>query len=169
MTEGEGLSMTEEELVRQGIEAFRAGERARARDLFTQATQAAPDYQLALLWLASVTDDPAQQRQHLQRAIAINPDNGAGQRAAQDLARLDSGAEAVPLPPPPGVAKQPPATSAPPARRSTSPILWVVLAVMGSMVLLMPVICVVVIGILTLLGGQVSTVFENVNSGLGPP
>jgi tetratricopeptide (TPR) repeat protein len=158
--------MDPEELVRQGIKAFKAGEQVQAHDLFTRAIQTDPNYQLALLWLASVEDDPAQQRQHLQRAMAINPDNGAGQRAAADLARLDSGAEAVPLPPPPDAGHQPPVTVVPPAKRSMSPILWVVLAVIGSLVILLPLMCIVVIGILSLLGGQVSEVFENVNSGL---
>jgi ferric-dicitrate binding protein FerR (iron transport regulator) len=159
--------MNAEELVRQGIEAFKTGDQARARDLFIQATQTDPDYQLALLWLASVTDEPVQKRQYLQRAIAINPNNGAGWRAAEDLSRLDSGSDALPLPPPPDApAQHPDSTTPPPAKRSNSPILWVALAVLGGMVLLIPIICIVVIGILTLLGGQVSEVFETVNSGL---
>ncbi len=76
-----------QKLIQQGVEAARAGNKARARELFQQATDADMNNERAWLWLASVTDDPQQKRIHIENVLHINPDND---RAQQMLMQLES-------------------------------------------------------------------------------
>src|SRR5712692_7649342 len=68
------------ELVRHGREALMAGERDRARQLLLQAADYDRDNSDAWLWLSATTDDPAQQKQYLEWAVAADPGNVAARR-----------------------------------------------------------------------------------------
>jgi transcription elongation factor Elf1 len=92
------------ELVRHGREALKAGERERARQLLLEAADYDRDNSDAWLWLSATTDDPAQQKQYLERAVAADPGNAAarqglgivtGQIKVEDLAA--PGQEPVPV------------------------------------------------------------------------
>ncbi len=82
-------------LLEQGRTALQVGERARARQLLISAVRANPQSATAWLWLAGALDTPAQQRECLQRALTLEPDNLVVQRG---LAALQNKEEA-PTPP----------------------------------------------------------------------
>jgi hypothetical protein len=90
--------MSNDDLTRQGIAALKSGDKGRAKSLLLQAVEANPEHQVALLWLTAAVDDSHEKRQYLERVLAINPNNDAGQRAAHGIAQLNT--EAATQPPP---------------------------------------------------------------------
>src|SRR3954464_5913339 len=92
-------------LLNRGVAAFHAGNRDQALQLFAQALLIDPQSELGWLWFAAVTDDPAEKRYSLDRAVTINPDSigRAGRKRLLDVAPVmpneltDIGAP--PLPP----------------------------------------------------------------------
>ncbi|NJN66910.1 MAG: hypothetical protein HC884_09415, partial [Chloroflexaceae bacterium] len=105
-----------DEITKQGIRAFYAGDRTQAIAFFLQAAQLDPHHQIAWLWLAYCTDDIEEQRQYLERVVAINPNNEAGKRASADLALLTPLPVLLPpsglLPPQRGIQAAPPGSGA---------------------------------------------------------
>jgi tetratricopeptide (TPR) repeat protein len=90
-----------DQLLRQGIADYKAGQREQAARLFYQAVQTDPKHQMAWLWLTGCLDNDNEKRQCLERARDINPNNEAGKRAAQGLANLRSAPpeeEEIPFP-----------------------------------------------------------------------
>lgn len=75
-----------DDLLRQGIEAARAGNKAVARALLEQVVALNPQHEKGWFWLAAVTDDLHEKRTCLNNVIVINPDNT---RAQALLARLE--------------------------------------------------------------------------------
>lgn len=63
------------ELLRKGIVAAQANDKAEARTLFHQAIEVQDQHEAAWLWLASVAEGPAEVRACMERVLAINPDN----------------------------------------------------------------------------------------------
>jgi uncharacterized protein (AIM24 family) len=100
-----------DEVTKQGIQAFYADDQTRAIACFSRATQLNPHHQVAWLWLAYCVDDTEEQRQCLERVVAINPNNEAGKRASADLALL------TPLP-----VLLPPSGLLPPQRSIQAPL-----------------------------------------------
>lgn len=82
-------------LLEQGRAALQSGDRARARALLMAAVRTNPQSATAWLWLSGVLETPAQQRECLQRALALEPDNLVVQRG---LAALQRAEVAPPLP-----------------------------------------------------------------------
>lgn len=78
--------------INRGVIAYREGRMGDARTLFAHALQADPESERAWLWFATVSDDPAEQRYCLRRALEINPESVGLQR----LAKLSPGPEMVP-------------------------------------------------------------------------
>ena len=62
-------------LLNRGVAAYHAGESDEALRHFAQALLVDPDSELGWLWFAAVTDDPAEKRYALDRAVSINPDS----------------------------------------------------------------------------------------------
>ncbi|MBP8974049.1 MAG: PD40 domain-containing protein [Anaerolineae bacterium] len=75
-----------DDLLRQGIDEARAGNKAVARALFEQVVTLDPKHEKGWFWLAAVTDDLHEKRTCLNNVIIINPDNT---RAQNLLARLE--------------------------------------------------------------------------------
>jgi twitching motility two-component system response regulator PilG len=69
-------------LLRDGIAAAKAGDKARTRQLLRQATQLDPRNELAWMWLAGVAESPQDAQNCLLRVLAINPGN---ERAREGL------------------------------------------------------------------------------------
>jgi twitching motility two-component system response regulator PilG len=69
----------------EGIAAANSGDRMTAYSLFQRATDSDPDNEQAWLWLASVTEHPADQIAHLRRVLELNP---AQKQADTNLKRL---------------------------------------------------------------------------------
>lgn len=63
-----------EELTREGIAAYRAGERERAHGMLLQALELDPRQEMAWLWLVMLVPTPGEQRYCLERALELNPD-----------------------------------------------------------------------------------------------
>jgi twitching motility two-component system response regulator PilG len=62
-------------VLQSGIAAARAGSKARARAAFREAVALDPHSEIAWLWLAGVTDDPAEGITYLERVLRINPEH----------------------------------------------------------------------------------------------
>lgn len=75
-----------EALVQQGILAYRAGDRRRARQLLTAATKREPRHEQAWLWLSAAHDDVEFKRICLNKVLALNPRHPQARRG---LALLD--------------------------------------------------------------------------------
>lgn len=72
-------------LLRAGIAAAKANDRAAAAEYLTAATVADATNETAWLWLAGVTDDPDTALGHLEQVLRLNPDNA---HAKQGIAKL---------------------------------------------------------------------------------
>ncbi len=82
------------DLVKQGIELARAGNKTQARPLLRQAVEQDPENETAWMWLASVAETPHDALTYLERVLAIYPEN-ARARAAAHAARLKAGVAAA--------------------------------------------------------------------------
>lgn len=110
------MSANVEAMVREGINAFKAGRKDEARALLLKATELDEYNEQAWLWLSGLMDSPEDQRTCLENVLAINPNN---ERAQQGLSYLTGGQPTTPSTPslfsatPPSSFGAPPSTSAP--------------------------------------------------------
>lgn len=79
------MSANVEAMVREGINAFKAGRKDEARALLLKATELDQYNEQAWLWLSGLMDTPDDQRTCLENVLAINPNN---ERASQGLSYL---------------------------------------------------------------------------------
>lgn len=77
-----------EALVREGIRAYRAGNKAEARTFLEKAVELDQYNEEAWLWLSAVVDTKEEQRTCLENVLVINPNNA---RAKQGLLSLGGG------------------------------------------------------------------------------
>lgn len=75
------------QLMREGIEAARAGDKAEARDKFEQVTELDEKNERAWFYLAQVVEADEEKRVCLENVLVINPDN---EKARQQMDRLQS-------------------------------------------------------------------------------
>lgn len=75
----------ENSLVEQGIEQFRAGDRAAAYQTLRRATEENPDDARAWYYLAGAAESVEERRTYLERVLEIMPDN---EKAREQLAKL---------------------------------------------------------------------------------
>jgi DNA-directed RNA polymerase subunit RPC12/RpoP len=69
-----------EDTLRDGISAAKVGERQLAQTLLNRAVLMNGADSRPHLWLAATTDDPAEQREYLEKAVALDPNNVAARR-----------------------------------------------------------------------------------------
>lgn len=69
----------------QGIQALRAGEREKGRQLLTEVVTADEQNEKAWLWLSSAVDTTAERQLCLENVLAINPHNRAAQKSLAKL------------------------------------------------------------------------------------
>ena len=74
----ENVPTTPTALLNRGVAAYHAGNRDEALQNLAQALLIDPESELGWLWFAAVTDDPAEKRYALDRAVSINPDSIGG-------------------------------------------------------------------------------------------
>jgi len=72
-------------LLRAGVDAARGGDRARAVDLFRQATDLEPDNEAIWLWRAKCAEAPPEVADCLTEAARLNPDNASTPRPDRTL------------------------------------------------------------------------------------
>ena len=82
------------ELVKRGIAAYHAGDKATAQRLFQQATQLDDTSQVAWLWLGASSDDLIIKRLCAEKVYQLNPETTYGQQAAKALQSMNA-----PIPP----------------------------------------------------------------------
>ncbi len=82
-----------EGMVREGLNAYRAGKKDEARALLLRAVEIDQYNEDAWLWLSAVVDTPEEQRTCLENVITINPNN---ERAKQGLDMLSKKGGASP-------------------------------------------------------------------------
>jgi hypothetical protein len=90
-------------LVKQGIAALQAGDRATAHELLAEAAGLEPRNQTVLLWLSDTLDNDDERRAFLNQVIELDPESREGNIARKKLARLG----------PPPAPPQPPAAALP--------------------------------------------------------
>jgi hypothetical protein len=76
-----------EDLLQEGIAAFQAGDRPRARELLQEVIKVDPENEQAWYYLAACESDPAKRRQYLEQVLEINPTNA---KAREVLERIKS-------------------------------------------------------------------------------
>jgi hypothetical protein len=76
------------QLIRQGIAAFKAGDKQRASSLLRQAVREDSSNQLAWLWLSGCVESIDEKREYLVQVLAIGDDTDAAQRARKGLEQL---------------------------------------------------------------------------------
>ncbi|MBE2268187.1 MAG: PD40 domain-containing protein [Anaerolinea sp.] len=137
--------------LREGIEAARRGDKITARRLLQQVLLAEKNNEIALMWMASISDSLDDRRAFLERAVQVNPNN---ERAREALRRLGveiktvSGA-AAPPPPREGLSAVLPTR----ARTGRQPNLYLIAA---------GIVGVVVVGVL------IYTLINNLNASRDP-
>lgn len=75
------------DLFQQGVEAFQAGDKARAKQIMLEVTAADPNNDNAWYYLAAAETNREKRREYLQRVLQINPNH---ERARDVLAKLDA-------------------------------------------------------------------------------
>lgn len=100
-------------LLQQGINAAKAGDKVQAFQLLTRATQDPTVAEQAWLWLAGVVPSDAERLFCLDNALRVNPNNGLAKNKASEF-RQKGIFPAVPMPPEAApVIKAPSATPTP--------------------------------------------------------
>jgi hypothetical protein len=89
---------TNQDIVQEGIAAYKAGEKGRAKELLTQAVQQNPNSEQAWYYLAALYTNMAQRKDALEHVLKINPDNTKAQemldKTKERLAEQGAGAAA---------------------------------------------------------------------------
>jgi hypothetical protein len=96
------MSTNAQALFRQGIEALKAGDKATAHRLLSEAAERVPHNQDIWLWLSDAAENDDQRREYIERALAIDPQSVAGQKAQRKLDRLSAAAASADQPTGPG-------------------------------------------------------------------
>ena len=93
------MSANVEGMVREGINAFKAGRKDEARALLSKAVELDPYNEEGWLWLSGVVVSAEDQRTCLENVLAINPSNGRA-RSGLDYLNSQNPAPAAPPAPP---------------------------------------------------------------------
>ena len=93
-------------MLEEGIEAIRRGDKTTARSIFRSILDADPDNVQALLWLAGVAGSRTEKDRVLQQVLRVDPDNAVAQRGLDAL----STSSTTPPAAPPSSAKRTPAS-----------------------------------------------------------
>ena len=101
--------------LQQGINAAKAGDKARAFQLLTRAIQDTASAEQAWLWMSSVVSNDSERLFCLDNALRINPDNAPAKNKAAEF-RQKGIFPAVPISP-----DEPSVATPPPMRTSASP------------------------------------------------
>ena len=64
-----------QDLLQEGITAFQAGNRTKARELFTLVVEIDSNNERAWYYLAVLESDSTLRREYLERVVSINPQN----------------------------------------------------------------------------------------------
>lgn len=110
------MSANVDAMVREGINAFKSGNKEEARALLLKATELDEMNEQAWLWLSGLMDSDTDKRTCLENVLAINPNND---RARQGLSYLGGQAASSS-----SSAFAPPSSGAPPSAPSPTSVEW---------------------------------------------
>lgn len=77
-------------MLSEGIQAFQAGQRAKARTFFACLVELDEQDEMGWLWLCEASDDPAEREVCLENVLTINPGNTSARRSLEALRRRGS-------------------------------------------------------------------------------
>lgn len=114
------MSANVEAMVREGINAMKAGRREEARALLMKAVEVDQYNEDAWLWLSGLVDSPEDQRTCLENVLSINPDNERARQGLQFLGINPPSPETNPF------SAQPPSADpfAPPSTNTFTSVEW---------------------------------------------
>lgn len=87
-----------EAMVREGINAYRAGKKGEARALLLKAVELDQYNEDAWLWLSATVDSPEEARTCLENVLVINPNNEKAKKGIAALSSKSGSAPAAPKP-----------------------------------------------------------------------
>ncbi len=108
-------------LLRKGIAAARAGDRAGARELLLRVIERDESVAAAWLWLSGVVDDPEERQICLENVLTLEPDYAAARAGLRYLAEQGLLKQGGGLPPSTPAAAPPQSTIAPEVEESVAP------------------------------------------------
>lgn len=79
--------MSAAELLRRGVDAAHAGQKAEAREIFMQVVELDPRNEMAWMWLSGLMDDLEDRIVACENVLTINPENHKTQLYMEDLKR----------------------------------------------------------------------------------
>lgn len=85
-------------MVREGINAYRAGRKEEARALLMRAVELDQYNEMGWMWLSAVVDTPEEQRTCLENALVINPNNENAKKGLDVLAKKIASNRTAPPP-----------------------------------------------------------------------
>ncbi|MCB9452959.1 MAG: hypothetical protein H6672_16100 [Anaerolineaceae bacterium] len=85
-------------MVREGINAYRAGRKDEARTLLMRAVELDQYNEMGWIWLSAVVDTPEEQRTCLENVLVINPSNETARKGLDVLAQKDTSSTSPPPP-----------------------------------------------------------------------
>jgi hypothetical protein len=88
-----------DDLLQQGIDALQSGDKAQARQLFSQAIRQNSDNEQVWLWLSGAVETTSDKLMCLNKVLAINPANEAAQRGIAALQKSSATPTPAPLSP----------------------------------------------------------------------
>jgi hypothetical protein len=86
-------------LVKQAVEAYKAQDKVRAKDLLLKAVDIDAKNEQAWMWMSAVVDSLEEQQVCLENALRLNPNNDRAKKGLEVVAQKIS-ATAKPTPPP---------------------------------------------------------------------
>ncbi len=110
------MSANVEAMVREGINAYKAGNKEEAKALLLKATEFDQMNEQAWLWLSGLMDSAADQRTCLENVLAINPNSDRAKQGLSFLTGQTSSGNPSPFPAP--------SSGAPPAAPSPTSVEW---------------------------------------------
>ena len=110
------MSANVEAMVREGINAYKAGNKEEAKALLLKATEIDQMNEQAWLWLSGLMDSAADQRTCLENVLAINPNSDRAKQGLSFLTGQTSSGNPSPFPAP--------SSGAPPAAPSPTSVEW---------------------------------------------
>jgi hypothetical protein len=92
------MSANVDVMIREGINAYRAGKKDEARTLLLKAVELDEQNEQAWMWLSAVVDTVEDQKTCLENALTINPNNEKARQGLRMLSEKAAGSAAVTAP-----------------------------------------------------------------------
>lgn len=100
------MSANVDAMVREGINAYRAGSKDEARALLYKAVELDEQHEQAWLWLSAVVDSVEDQQTCLENVLTINPNNERARDGLRILAQRSGSDQAISAPSPASANRQ---------------------------------------------------------------